>query len=247
MAAEPMETITVTGSATVFVKPDAARINYVVRATDASADAAKDTAAKQLTTIADSVKGLKLDNLKTTNGTMTFSRATPSRVRAAFNGPGGPGLAGPGAAGLGSYTAQIPLTTTITEKDPSKLIHSADAFMAKIVEGGATIAGDADPDSPFTSSSRAIAALGLGEALRIEWLISDEASHRHEALRAAVRKAKGDAEALAKELGWEKITILSIVDTPYEPITASAAAAANAKAPAGEVPVTARVTIKCSR
>src|SRR5437763_191985 len=120
MAAEPTETINVTGSATVFVKPDAARIHYAVRVTDASADAA-----------------------------------------------------------------------------------------------------------------------------RIDWIVTDDASPRREALRAALRKAKADAEALAKELGWEKITILSVSDGPSAAGSPEASLAAG-RTPAGEVAISARVSIKCS-
>src|SRR5262249_38719613 len=135
LAAEPTETITVTGSATVFVKPDAARIHYAVRVGDASADAARDTATKQVATIAESVKGLKLDNLKTTTGTISYSRNPLGRAaRNGFpgaNGPGGPGFPG-GPGGLASVSAQIPLCATISEKDPDKLRHSVDSFIAKI-------------------------------------------------------------------------------------------------------------------
>src|SRR5262249_31054588 len=127
------------------------------------------------------------------------------------NGPGGPGFPG-GPGGLASVSAQIPLCATISEKDPDKLRHSVDSFIAKITEGGATLAGDTDPDSPFISSRSAL--LAANESPRIDWIVTDDASPRRDALRAALRKAKADAEALAKELGWEKITIVSVADAP---------------------------------
>jgi uncharacterized protein YggE len=244
MAAEPTETITVTGSATVFVKPDTARIHYSVRVSDASADAAKDTATKQLATIAESVKGLKLDSLKTTSGSISYSRSSFARAARGpgFGNPGGPG--GPGPVGLGPVSAQIPVTATITEKEPDKLRASVDSFIAKISEAGATIAGDADPDSPFSSARSAL--LAASESHRVDWILSDDATPRRDALRAAVRKAKADAEALSKELGWEKLTILSVADGPSASAIGTDSLPAG-RTPAGEVAVSVRVVIKCSR
>lgn len=247
IAGEPTETITVTGSATVFVKPDTARIHYSVRVSDASAEAAKETATKQLATIAESVKGLKLDNMKTTSGAVSFSRGSSARSARGPGfgnpaGPGGPG--GPGPIGLGPVSAQIPVTATITEKEPDKLRASVDSFVAKITEAGASVAGDADPDSPFSSARSALLA---ASEHRVDWLLSDDATPRRDALRAAVRKAKADAEALSKELGWEKLTILSVADGPSAPMTVAEGGANVGRTPAGEVAVTVRVVIKCSR
>lgn len=250
MAAEPTETITVTGSATVFVKPDAARIHYSVRVSDASADAAKDTATKQVATIAESVKGLKLDNLKTTAGTVTYSRSSIARMArgGGFAGPGGGGPGGPGGGGpigLGPISAQIPLTATISEKEPDKLRVNVDSFIAKITEGGATVGADVDPDGPFVSSRAAM--LAAADSARIDWFLTDESAARRDALRAAVRKAKGDAEVLGKELGWEKITIVSVTDGTSSARDVIDFPQSTPRAPAGEVAVTARVVIKCSR
>ena len=50
---------------------------------------------------------------------------------------------------------------------------------------------------------------------------------------------------LAKELGWEKITVLSVTDAP--PGTVRDVNELAQRTPAGEMPVSARVTIKCSR
>jgi uncharacterized protein YggE len=248
VAAEPTETITVTGMATVFVKPDSARINYAVRVSDASVDAAKDTASKQVATIGDAVKTLKLGNLSTTIGAITYSRGATGRVRpgAAFpGGPGGPGLGGP--AGLGSYSAQVPLTATITDKDTDKLRTAVDAFIAKVVEGGATISGDSDPDSPFISSRAAM--LASADSPRIDWFVSDDSAARRDAFRMAVRKAKTDAESVAKELGWEKLTVVSVADAPSLALLRDSIdpGSISVRAPAGEVAITARVTVKCSR
>jgi uncharacterized protein DUF541 len=211
--------------------------------TDASADAAKDTATKQAATIAESLKSLKLESLKTATGAIAYSRSAISRAargNPGFGGPAGPG----GPIGLGSVSAQIPLTATITEKDPDKLRTSVDAFIAKVTEAGGSANGDVDIDSPFTSSRAAM--LAAADTARIDWIVTDDASPRREALRAALRKAKADAEALAKELGWEKITILSVSDGPSA-VGGPEASFAAGRTPAGEVAISARVSIKCSR
>jgi uncharacterized protein YggE len=75
---------------------------------------------------------------------------------------------------------------------------------------------------------------------QIEWIVTDDTAARKDAYRAAVRKAKANAEAISKEIGWNTLKIVSVVDGASTPEQ-------SARPPAGEVPVTARVTLKCSR
>jgi uncharacterized protein YggE len=257
MAAEPTETITVTASATVFVKPDSARIHYLLRVSEPSIEEAKDSASKLVTSLDENLKKLKLPDLTTTAGAITYGRATTS-ARAARAGFPAAGAVNPGGKGAGpaaareTYSAQVPLTATIRDKDPDKLRSAVDAFVKKIVESGAIISGDVvDSDSPF-ASALAAARASAADAARIEWLLSDDSAARRDALRAAIRKAKADAETLSKELGWDKLTVLSVADglststvlTTRELLDLSTA---TPKTPAGEVPVSVRVTLKCSR
>src|SRR5438067_1349359 len=79
---------------------------------------------------------------------------------------------------------------------------AVDACTKKMVEAGAYMAGDGiDSDSPFGPGGRGLAS----ESLRIDWLLTDDTAARRDAYRAAVRKAKANAEAISKEIGWEAI------------------------------------------
>jgi uncharacterized protein YggE len=80
---------------------------------------------------------------------------------------------------------------------------------------------------------------------RTEWLLADDTAPRQEAYRAAVRKAKANAQAISKEIGWETLKIVSVTDGASAYLGEGTATAP--RTPAGEIAVTARVTLKCSR
>lgn len=59
-----------------------------------------------------------------------------------------------------------------------------------------------------------------------------------------MRKAKANAQAISKEIGWEWLKIVSVTDGAGY----LGEGGANApRTPAGEVAVSARVTLRCSR
>lgn len=244
LAAEPESTITVTASATVIAKPDSARIHYVVRMSEPSIDEAKDTIDKHLAKMKASFKDLAIPELSVSNGPTAFSRIA-STGRAARGGFPPNGAAAPQPAPRNAYTAMVPLTATIRNKDADKLLKSVDAFLKKIVESGAHISGDvSDADSPFQSARAS--AMGSADAPRVELFQADDSATRREAYRAAMRKAKADAETLSKELGWESFRVATVLDGPSsreinEPV------APFVRTPSGEISMTARVTLKCTR
>jgi uncharacterized protein YggE len=243
-AAEPDETITVTASATVFARPNTARLHYSVRVSEESADAAKEAAAKQAASVASALKDLKLDGVATTTGSVSYSRRAS---QAGFRGGGFPGGAvnpggnpAPRPGPVTSYSGAVPLTTTVRGSDPDKLASSVDALLRKLIESGIDLAAEGfEPEDRF----------GPGRAsttsTRIEWLLADDSAQRQEAYRAAVRKAKANAQAISKEIGWETLKIVSVTDGALGYQAEGAGAAS--RTPAGEVAVTARVTLKCSR
>ena len=245
-ADEPAETITVSASATVFVKPDTARVHYSVAAGgESTADAAKDAASKQLAAVNDAIKALKFSDLATSAGAVSLSR-TATRSGRGF-GPAPPVNPGanpaPPPVTTTIYTATIPLTATFREKEPGKLLGSVDLFVKRVTELGGRVthdSTDSDPFGPGSFSSRS----RVSESPRIEWLVADDTAARKDAYRAAVRKAKANAEAISKEIGWETLKIVSVADGASQPRDASEAAP---RPGAGEVAVTARVTLKCSR
>ena len=243
-SAEPEETITVSASATVFAKPNTARLHFTVRVSEDTAEAAKEAAAKQASSVTASIKELKLESLATTTGPVSYTRRVS---QAGFRGGGFQGGAvnpggnpAPRPAPQTSYLGGVPLTTTVRESDPDKLLASVDALMRKLIDAGVELSPDSviDPEERF-SPSRVSSALP-----RIEWLLSDDTTARLEAYRAAVKKAKANAQAISKEIGWETLKIVSVTDGAAGAWDASGP---TPRTPAGEVAVTARVTLKCSR
>jgi uncharacterized protein YggE len=245
-ADEPAETITVTASATVFVKPDSARVHYTVRASESSMDAAKDAATKQVATVNEAIKALKFSSVTTTAGAVVYDRSSTRMARAGgFGGQVNPGAnpaAAPGPTTV--HYAIIPLTATLHEKEPERLLGTVDLFVKRVVELGGQVANEpVDPDFFGPGSGGGRSRLS-SELPRIEWLVSDDTAARQGAYRAAVRKAKANAEAISKEIGWTTLKVVSVVDGAAQPRDAADPAP---RAPAGEVAVTARVTLKCSR
>jgi uncharacterized protein YggE len=245
-AAEPEETITVTASATVFARPNSARLHYAVRATEETADAAKEAAAKQAGAVTAALKDLKLDRAATTTGPASYSRRVS---QPAFRGGGFPGGAvnpggnpAPRPGPQTTFSGSVPLTTTVRESDPDNLRSSVDSLMRKLIEAGVDLGPDGfDPDAGFGPGR------GSTAAPRIEWLLSDDTAQRQEAYRAAVRKAKANAQAISKEIGWETLRVVSVTDGPAGPREPGDTGGPAPRTPAGEVAVTARVTLKCSR
>jgi uncharacterized protein YggE len=251
LAAEPAGTITVTGSATIFVKPDTARVHYSVRVSEPAVDAAKHAASKQATAMDDAIAALKLSGLTTSVGTATYNRSVSTAAArralagAAFappgaaGGPGGPNAAGPMIAQM--VIAQVPLTTTIREKDPIKLRAAVDTLLKTIIDSGAASGAElADADFPLP---RALSP----EGPRVEWLLEDDAAAQRTVLRAAADKAKANATTLSRELGWDSFKVVSLVDGPAGPREPGGVSIPVARTPAGEVAVSARVTLTCSR
>jgi uncharacterized protein YggE len=244
-AAEPDETITVTATATVFARPTTARLHYTVRVSEESADAAKEAAAKQAASVTSALKDLKLDSVATTTGAVSYTRRVS---QAGFRGGGGfPGGAvnpggnpAPRPGPVTSFAGAVPLSTTVRETDPVKLMSSVDALMRKLLDSGVDLTLEAvEPDDLFGRSRVSTATT------RIEWLLADDTAQRQEAYRAAVRKAKANAQAISKEIGWETLKIVSVTDGASGYMVEGTAAAP--RTPAGEIAVTARVTLKCSR
>src|SRR5262245_52960533 len=137
--AEPTDRIiSVTGTATVYAKPDTARIHYGVRVSEPSADAVKDVLSKTNTAIDEAVKKLKLTGLTVSTAPITIKQSHGQNPGIAV--PVAPGMAAP-AAGLGPFLGYTSHTATLTDKDPEKLRAAVDAFVKAITDAGANTGG----------------------------------------------------------------------------------------------------------
>lgn len=250
--------ITVTGTATVYAKPDTARIHYGVRVSEPSADAVKDVIGKTTKTIDEAAKKLKLAGL-------TVSTA-PLGIKQVSGNAGGPGVAVPvapggappggGGMGLGPYLGYSSHTATITNSDPDKLRADVDAFVKAITDAGANTDGGEQREQNINIFPNQTS----NDGPRVFLSRSDESAARDEALQKAVERAVRNAKAIAKGLGAGEVKVLSVTDA--EPDKAPGASqmesllsiygggegptTAAHRPPAGEVEVKVKVVVRCS-
>jgi len=242
--------ITVTGTATVYAKPDVARIHYGVRVSEPSADAVKDVLTKTTTAIDEAVKKLKLSGLTITTAPVSIKQSSGNN-NAGLAVPAAPGGAAPGP-GLGPFLGFSSHTATIAEKDPEKLRTAVDAFVKAITEAGANTGGGEERENGEGIVFPGQVSSG---GPKVVLALDDDSAAREQALQKAVEKAVKSAKAIAKGLGAGEVRVLSVTDSP-EPEKPTPEALINiygiespangARAPAGEVEVKVRVVVKCS-
>lgn len=251
VGAQPAErVITVTGTATVYAKPDVARIHYGVRVSEPSADAVKDVLTKSTTAIDEAVKKLKLAGLTVTTAPVIIKQSSGNNgIGLAV--PAAPGGAAP-APGLGPYLGFSSHTATVTEKDPEKLRAAVDGFVQAVTEAGANTAGGEERESNLGFAFPGQESSGGPKVVLAR---EDDSAAREQALQKAVEKAVKSARAIAKGLGGGEVKVLSVTDSP-EPerptpesllsIYGIESSGTGGRVPAGEVEVKVRVVVKCS-
>ncbi|HVK14274.1 MAG TPA: SIMPL domain-containing protein [Gemmataceae bacterium] len=240
--------ISVTGTATVYAQPDTARIHYGARLSEPAVDAVKDSLGKTTKAMDEAVKKL---NLSSEVLRISPAPVTIRQVQANANGlPMAPGAPAAPAPGIGPFSANAAYCATITDKDPAKLRAAVEAFVRAVTEAGANTPGD-DKDSQLN------VFVGNQETTsgpKVVLTRSDDSAARADALQKAVERAMKDARAIAKALGGGDPTVLSVTEgdsipAPTNQDTLSmiyGMEAGGARAPAGEIEVRVKVTLKCS-
>jgi uncharacterized protein YggE len=245
--------ITVSGTATVFAKPDVARVYYGIRASEPSADAVKDVLTKNTKAIDDAVAKLKLSNISVSTAPLGIKHASSNPAAGLGGGPPvAPGGAAPGGGGLGPFIGYTSQTATITNNDPDKLRADVDAFVKTITEAGANTSGG----EPKDVNVNIFPGQETSDGPKVVLGRADESAARDEALQKAVEKAVKNAKAIAKGLGGGEVKVLSVTDTEPEKVTADPVSSIYAfelgggssapKSPAGLVEVKVKVVVKCS-
>jgi uncharacterized protein YggE len=251
--AKPERVLTVTGTATVYAKPDVARIHYGVRASEGSADAVKDVLTKTNKAIDEAVKKLKLSNLTITSAPMGMKQAGMNNgAGLAVPVPPGGG-AGGAAPGLGSLLGYTSHTATLTNADPDKLRADVEAFVKAVTEAGANTAGG----EPKEINLNFLPGQDTSDGPTIILARRDDSDARADALKQAVGKALKSAKAIATGLGGGDVKVLSVTDAdPEKPAAEPSSnifammeglsAATAAKSNAGEVEIRVKVVVRCS-
>src|SRR5262249_19037936 len=247
--AKPERVISISGSATVYAKPDTARVYYGVRVSEPSADAVKDVLTKTTTTIDEAVKKLKLSNVKVTSAPITIHYSQGNN-NIGVQVPGG-AAGGPPGQGLGPFVGGSSHTATITDTDPDKLRAAVDGFVKAVTEAGANNSGGdlKEINLDIFPGQRG------NDGPKVELLRSDDSAAREEALKKAVEQAIRNAKAIAKTLGGGEVKVVSVTDAEPEkssPMTSALSIygfgdpPAASRTPAGEVEIKVRVIVRCS-
>jgi uncharacterized protein YggE len=239
--------ITVNGTATVYAKPDTARIYYGLRASEPSADAVKDVLTKNTKAIDEAVKKLKIADVSVTSAPIAIKHSSGGNGNLAL--PVAPGGAPAAAGGLGPFVGFTSQTATIVNSDPEKLRADVDAFVKTITEAGANTSGG----EPNEVNINIFPGQSSSDGPKVVLSRADDSVARDEALQKAVEKAVRNAKAIAKGLGATEVKVLSVTD--LEPERPAPEPLSNIygiespsapKSPAGVVEVKVRVIVKCS-
>lgn len=195
--------LVVNGSATVNVKPDAARVVFAVSTTMPDPKGARAENDKAVKKIQDALEGLKIKDLET--------HVTPGTVSTVqTNDPNAP--AGP----VQTKKLQTTFHVTVREKDAEKLRALATKLADTVAENGGIAVGSDDFQGRFGGFGPG--GGGFPEVTtgpRIEWLAEDMAEARREAIKKAIAEARANAKAAVGDAPIEvaEITVTPSADT----------------------------------
>ncbi|MCI0702628.1 MAG: SIMPL domain-containing protein [Planctomycetia bacterium] len=222
--------VTVSGTATVTVKPDTARVSFAVKASGQDFKKASEECDKKAATVEKAIKDLKLGGLEIKKGPLNFNQVAGG-FGPGFPGPpggppgpppgpmgGGPGM--PPFPGMGSgMSVEVTRTFTVVatfgkEGGAGKLediVTVADKLLAAAVTAGAT-------DAPVfnTPVNSPYGGIGIGGGMqtnnRIEFHCANIAALRRDALKSAVSDALANAKAAAGVANLTTKDIVTITD-----------------------------------
>ena len=180
--------VVATATATVQIKPDAARISFSVTSTEVTEKSVREAIEKKIKKMKEALAAVKLNK-------------SDVNVRVLLSSVDNLLSAQPNAAGVRTVErkrARSIFYVTVREKDPEKLREA----VGKLAEAAATHGGKAvdTEDTPFAPRRRRLGFGGPNEpevapGPTIEWLASGSSTARRDAIRRAARDALADAQA----------------------------------------------------
>jgi len=190
--------ITVTGTATVAVKPDAARLTFGVQTTMPDLKGARAENDKQVRKL--------VGSLVTLGYTGVDIQAVPGSVNSvSTTDPAGP--AGP----VMTRQVQTTITVFVREKDVEKLREMVIKLADTASENGGALS-NADDGLPLALRGRVgRAMMETSQGPQIEWLTQQVGEARREAIKKAVADARANALAAVPDAKLElvEVTVLS--------------------------------------
>jgi uncharacterized protein YggE len=204
-------------AATAYVKPDSARLTFVVSTTEAGDKSAREANEKHLKTLKDALAALDLGKVEVEVNVL------PTSVSTLMGTPQNPG----GPRPVQGKKAQSVVQVTVRDKDLDKLRKAVGKLAETALENGG-VAPDNDSNIGLPRGFRVRRGGGFGPGgpidddpepiagPSIEWLASSPAEARREAIKRATKDALADAEAAAggAKLNVVEITVGGSDDTP---------------------------------
>jgi uncharacterized protein YggE len=203
--------VVVNSTATVYVKPESARLSFIVVAAEASDKSAREANEKQIKRIKDALAALQLGKTDVEVNVM------PCAISNLGISPPAQGA----ARTLVVKRAQSVFEVTVREKDLDKLRDAVRRLTEAATDNGAT-GSEADDRvariRPFPLRAGAAEEPESVSGPSIEWLAAETGEARRDAIRIATKNAMADAEAAT---GDAKLKVLEInVSAPEDIQTA---------------------------
>jgi hypothetical protein len=240
-------TITVSGTATVRYVPDAAKIQFRIRNSEATWDDVRQSNQKALKLVDEKLSALKIKDLKITFSPMNTGQ---SSAMARGRGPGAP------VAEARNVNSTQLVTLIVREADLDRLTESIAKIEKSLFDAGFVNGPAVDDDMPVRAANN----------LSVSMFRRDEAEFREEALTKAVQNAMQKAKALARGAGVQIKDTISIVENEASPSDLPVRTVRNSpngpggggfggpstitilapQSSTGELEVTVRVTVKCA-
>jgi uncharacterized protein YggE len=204
--------VVATGTATAHVKPDAARVTFVITTTETADKSAREANDKHVKTVKDALAAVALDKVEMEVNVLPTTITT---LTVPAQNPGGPPM-------VQSKRAQSIFQVTLKDKDLDKLRKAAGKIAETAADnGGTSVDADANPVRGFRiRRGGGFGPGGPGGGIvddpdpitgpTTEWLATSPAEARREAIRRAVKDAQADAEAAT---GSTKLTVVEITVT----------------------------------
>lgn len=227
--------MTVTGTATVAVKPDTARVSFAVKAAGADFKTAAAECDKKAATIEKAIKDLKLTGLEVKKGPLNYAPAAAGGFGPGFapmpggiGGPVGPppmGVPGPGPGGPGPFpggwapnTVEVTRTFTVIAAFGKSgaggfedMVPVADKILAAAITNGATETPVFNPPNSAVYGGFGPGGTAQGNS-RVEFYRASTATLRQDALKAAVADALANAKVAAGVANLTTKDIVTITD-----------------------------------
>jgi uncharacterized protein YggE len=239
LAAEPAagggREIVAYATATTYVDPDGARLTFFVTAAESAEKSARDAGEKQVKKIQDVLASLPLEDVK------VEVKVSPASVSGSAV-PADP----PAHRTLTAKRVRHVFQVTVRERNLTKLRNAVVRLAEAAIENGGS--GPATDTPLRTFRVARPAAVREEEPVpgpTIEWLISDVAKARRDAIRQATREAIADAEAAAAD---GKVTVQKVeVNTRDERMIALRERAELTATGVIHIPIRVQVTVTCKQ